>query len=122
VVIADGVELPAMVETELLPAVQLVANQSACVFVANVSTESFSGAIDIYGGTGALLLSKPVTVPAGQTTCLTYTHPKGASPNNIRAVVSLPNGGDVVSDIATVDVTSGHLIAVLPAVQLPSGG
>jgi hypothetical protein len=119
VVIANGVKLPPPAFTELLPAVQLVANQSACVFVSNVSTESVSGSIDIYGGDGALLVPQPITVAAGQTYCLTYTHPKGTSaPNNIRAVVNLPNKGDVISDIATFDVKSGHLIALLPFIEL----
>lgn len=115
VVIARGVQLAAPAFTELLPAVQLVAKQPACVFVANVSTDSVSGSIAIYAGNGTLLETLPITVAAGKTNCLMYT-PR--SPITIRAVVSLPNGGSVVSDLATFDVTSGNLIAILPFIEL----
>jgi len=118
VVIAYGVKFTAPTFIWFLPAVQLVANQEACVFVANVSTESVSGTIDLYGGNGTLLVTQPITVAAGQTYCLMYTHPKTAFPNNIRAVVSFPTGADAVPDIATFDVRSGNLITLLPFIEL----
>ena len=122
VVIADGVIPPAVTTALLLPAVQLVADQKACVFVSNVSTDTVNGAIDVYAGDGSVLIAQPISIPAGQTYCLTYTHPTGAFPIAIRAVVSLPNGGNVVGDMATFDVKSGQLITLLPAIPLSSGG
>jgi len=117
VVIARATDLPTAVETELLPAIQLVANQSAAVNLSNVGTESVEGVLDIYAGDGSVLVSKTVSLAAGQTIILPYKHPAGTFPLAIRAVLTMPNLGFVVSDIATFDVKSGKTIALLPFIE-----
>jgi hypothetical protein len=117
VVIADGIVTPSPAGAVFLPAVQLVGGQLAKVNVANVSTENTSGIIAIYNEKGTQLLSRTLELNAGQTYVLKYTHPAAAEPASIRAVVTLPNMGQVVADIATFDVKTGNLVALLPAVQ-----
>jgi hypothetical protein len=115
VVIARGGQSQATTSL-LLPAVQLVSNQTAMVNICNVATESVSGTLDIYTGEGTLLLSKPLTIAPGQTFSLPYKHPAGG-PGNIRAEISFPNTGTVTADMATFDVNTGQMVALLPAVQ-----
>jgi hypothetical protein len=117
VVIADGVVTPSATGTVLLPAVQLVGGQLAIVNVANLSTENIAGVITIRNETGLELVSRSMEIDAGHTEVFKYTHPAGAEPTSISAVVNLPNMGQVVSDIATFDVKTGNLIALVPAVQ-----
>jgi hypothetical protein len=107
-----------LIELQYLPAVQLVADQSAAVKVSNVSTESVEFVVDIYGGNGTLLVSKTETLAAGHTYTLPYKQPAGTASNNIRAVVSLNTAHVVVSDIMTFDKTSGEAIAILPFIEL----
>ena len=111
-----------LIEIQYLPAVQLVANQSAWVNVSNVAMDSVDATIAIYSGNGALLATKTVTVASGQTSTLKYTHPSGMAPNNIRAVVSLGTANAVVSDITAADVTSGQVIAILPFIKFTGNG
>jgi hypothetical protein len=47
-----------LIELQYLPAVQLVADQSAAVKVSNVSTESVEFVLDIYAANRTLLVSK----------------------------------------------------------------
>jgi hypothetical protein len=109
-----------LIELQYLPAVQLVADQSAAVKVSNVSTESVEFVVDIYGGNGTLLVSKTETLAAGHTYTLPYKQPAGTASNNIRAVVSLNTAHVAVSDIMTFDKTSGEVIAILSGLLLPA--
>jgi hypothetical protein len=106
-----------LIEIQYLPAVQLVANQSAIVNVSNTSTESVEFIVDIYSASGTLLASKTVTLPAGQTFALLYLNRLSGN-RTIRAVVSLGTASAAVSDLVTFDKTSGEIIAIVPAVKI----
>jgi hypothetical protein len=106
---------------QYLPAVQLVAGQTAAINVSNLSAKSVSANVQVFGGDGGILVTQDLTLQPGQTIPVIFTNtpaaagvPAGAM---VRGVVMLPNGGHVVSDIATFDVTTGEIIALLPAVQ-----
>jgi len=106
-----------LIEILYLPAVQLVANQSAIVNVSNTSTESVEFIVDIYSASGTLLASKTVTLPAGQTFALPYLNRLSGN-RTIRAVVSLGTASAAVSDLVAFDKTSGEIIAIVPAVKI----
>jgi FtsP/CotA-like multicopper oxidase with cupredoxin domain len=110
---------------EYLPAVQLVANQTVAINVSNLSANSVSANVQVLGGDGGTLVSQQLTLQPGQTIPVIYTNTPSvagaASPAIVRGVVTLPNGGHVVSDMTTFDVNTGEIIAILPpAIQRAS--
>ena len=106
-----------LIEIQYLPAVQLVASQTAAVSVSNTSTESLEFIVDIYGKNGTLLVSKTGTLAAGQTFSLPYLNTLSGN-RVIRAVASLGTANVAVSDLLTFDKTSGEVIAIAPGVKL----
>jgi hypothetical protein len=107
-----------LIEVQYLPAVQLVADQSAAICVSNTTTESVAAVIDIYADNGTLLVSKSVTLAPGQTYKLPYKNNLAVS-RDIRGVVSLGTASAAVSDLMTFDKTSGEIIAVLIGIIRP---
>jgi hypothetical protein len=107
---------------QYLPAIQLVANQTVAINVSNITDGTVIANVEVLGGNGGTLASQQLTLLPGQTIPVIFTNtpsPAGvASPATVRGVVTLPNGGHVVSDMTTFDVTTGEVIALLlPAVQ-----
>ena len=109
-----------LIEIQYLPAVQVVAGQSAAVKVSNVSTASVDVVIAIFGGDGGtLLVSKTVSLAAGHTMSFPYSNTLTGN-REIRAVVSLGTASAAVSDIETFDKTSGEVMVALPFLLLPA--
>jgi hypothetical protein len=106
-----------LVELQLLPAIQLVAQQSLLVKVSNVSTESVDLTVDIVSGNGTLLVTKTATLAAGQTLSLPFLN-NSTGNKTVRAVVMLGTASATVSSMMTLSNTNGQVIAIVPGVKL----
>jgi hypothetical protein len=108
-------------EIQYLPAVQLVASQSAAVKISNVSSETVDFTIEFFGDGSVFLARKAGEIGAGHTFTLPYVQPAGVPPSDIRAVIKLGTAQAVVSDMMTFDRTTGEIIVVVqPGLLLPA--
>jgi hypothetical protein len=108
-----------LIETQFVPAVQLVASQTAMVKVSNVSLDTIDITVSILAHNGALLVTHTVSLPAGVTFSLPYVKPAGTPSTDIRAVVTTGTANAAVSSLMTLDKVSGEVIAILPFRTLP---
>ncbi len=103
-----------LIETQYLPAVQLVPLQTATLAVTNISGQAVSASVSIVAGNGTVLASKSPSIQAGHTFLLPYITPAGTTPTTIRAMVNLGTAKATVSSLMTFDLTTGEVIAVVP--------
>jgi hypothetical protein len=104
-----------LVEAQYLPAVQLVASQSAIVAVSNISPNDLDVTITTYGILGHILSTRSDTLAPGATSTLVVI---AKGPMVFRTTVALGTQGAAVSDVELLDKTTGQVNAVLlPAVQ-----
>ncbi|MGO9265089.1 MAG: hypothetical protein ACLQBA_09430 [Candidatus Binataceae bacterium] len=109
-----------LIETQLLPAVQLVASQTLLVKVSNVSLDPVEVTVTLYGHSGNVLqTSNNLSLAAGATFSVSYVHPSTTAASDVRGVVTLDTANATVSSIMTLDKTSGEVIAILPFMLLP---
>ncbi len=109
-----------LIEIQYLPAVQLVASQTALVKVSNVSLNVVDATVTFYGHNGNVLLaSTSQSIAAGATFSFSYVHPATTAASDVRAVVSLDTASAAISSLMTLDKTSGEVIAILPFMLLP---
>lgn len=106
------------IESQFLPAVQLVASQSAQVSVVNFSTASVEITVDIFNGAGSDVITKTVTVGAGKTFGIRFQN--GKTQSTYSALVSASAASSVISDFQVL-ATNGETVAVSPALlELPA--
>lgn len=115
VVTATGFTL---IESQYVPAVQLVAGQAAAVKVSNVSADSVDLTVDIFSGNGTLLASNTMTLLAGHTVSLPYRNNTTGN-QTVRAVVTLGTASATVSSMLTFDKVSGQVMAIARGLLLP---
>jgi len=109
-----------LIEIQYLPAVQLVASQTALVKVSNVSIDVVDATVTFYGHTGNVLLaSTSQSIAAGATFSFSYMHPATTGASDVRAVVTLGTAHATVSSLMTLDKVSGQVIAILPGILFP---
>jgi len=111
-----------LIENQYLPAVQLVANQSAMVKVANVSNGNINATVDIIADNGTLLVTKTVSLPPARTFTVSYMNPPSMATRGVRAVIELDTADASVSSIMTLDKTTGEVIAILPFIKFTGNG
>ncbi|HEV2302491.1 MAG TPA: hypothetical protein VGR91_13065 [Stellaceae bacterium] len=105
-------------QAQLLPAVQLVASQSALVKVTNTSPNDASATINLYNAKGTLFkqLTTPLLAPN-----VTFTHRVMAPATGNLTFFATINWGDGsppgVSDVMALGRSSGQVIAILPFVE-----
>lgn len=108
------------IESQFLPAVQLVGSQSAQVSVVNFSAASVEITVDIFNGAGSNVITKTVTVGAGKTFGIRFQN--GKTTTSYSAIVGASAASSVISDFQVLG-TNGATIAIssafieLPAVQ-----
>ncbi|HVH73981.1 MAG TPA: hypothetical protein VM755_03610 [Stellaceae bacterium] len=105
------VTLPAVQD---IPAVGLAAGQSALVKVTNVSANNLMPTISLFMENGKLIKTMTPTVAPNQT----FTHRVTATNGNLAlfATVNWGDGSVGLSDVMTLDQTTGQVIAILPYV------
>ncbi|MGA8153973.1 MAG: hypothetical protein WB952_23685 [Terriglobales bacterium] len=105
------------VESQYLPAVQLVASQSAAVKVSNITGNDLDITITIFKGNGEVLSRKSETL-APLATATRMITVKDAT--RIRAVVALGSAQSAVSDVLVFDKTTGEVSSALIGLLLPA--
>lgn len=104
-----------LIESQLLPAVQLVANQSAIIAVSNTSSNDLDLTITTFGLAGHMISQKTDTLAPGATTTLVVI---AKNTMTFRTAIELGTQGAAVSDLMVLDKTTGQVSALLlPAVQ-----
>jgi hypothetical protein len=104
-----------LIESQLLPAVQLLANQSAIIAVSNTSSSDLDLTITTYGLAGHMISQKTDTLAPGATTTLVVI---AKNTMTFRTAIELGTQGAAVSDLMVLDKTTGQVSALLlPAVQ-----
>jgi hypothetical protein len=104
-----------LIEIVYLPAVQLVASQSAEVKVSNISTNDLELIITTFGDGGNVLTQKTKTLLPHQTfTLLVNARNVGTS---FHTVIGLSAANAAVADVMTFDKTTGQVIAILPGIK-----
>jgi hypothetical protein len=104
-----------LIELELLPAVQLVAGQSAAIKVTNVSANVVIAIIRVTRDNGTELTQEQGSIAPGTT----FTLPVRGSvdlPTGFHASVAVSAAHAVTSDVITFDKQTGQALAMLPAV------
>ncbi|MGA8153972.1 MAG: hypothetical protein WB952_23680 [Terriglobales bacterium] len=110
-----------LIESQYLPAVQLVESQSAAVEVSNISSEAVEVEVKIISDSGRVLRKAGATVGAGRTFTVNYTQPAAVPPSSIRARVELGTAQAAVSSLLTFDKTTGQtIISIQPGILLPA--
>jgi hypothetical protein len=120
-ILTCGYEEPAraftLIELQLLPAVQLVAGQSAAIKVTNVSANSVVIAIiTVTNDKGTVLTTEHPSIAPGTT----FTLPVRASvdlPLGFHASIELGTAHAAIADVITFDKVTGEALAMLPAVM-----
>jgi len=108
-----------LIEVQYLPAVQLVALQSAAVEVSNISIDAEDVTVEIFAGVGPLLVTETRTLNAGQTLTVPYKYMGQTATKTIRVVISTSAAHATVCSLLTFDKTSGEVITAMPGVILP---
>jgi hypothetical protein len=105
-----------LLETQYVPAVQLVAFQSAAVNVTNISGNTIGVMITTTNGNGVVLKQKSQAVAPGAT--FTVTETAGGLPFRFSTTIALDTAQAAVSDVETFDVNTGQVMTVIPMVEL----
>ena len=112
-IVPGHVTLPAV---QSIPAVQLVASQSALVKVTNVSQNNVSPTINIFTLNGSLLKTATPTIAPNVTFTERVTAP--ATGNlTFFATITWGDMNEGVSDVMTLDPSTGQVRVILPYVQ-----
>jgi hypothetical protein len=115
-----GSEPPAkaftLIERSLLPAVQLIANQSADIKVTNVSANPINVIITIFRDNGTVIAQERQSIAAG-TTFTHVVHAPVNFPLSFHATIESDTANAAVSDVMTLDLQTGEVSAMLPFVK-----
>ena len=106
------------VESQFLPAVQLVASQLAQVSVVNFSAASVAVTIDIFNGAGNVVVTKTVSVGAGRTYGVRFQN--GKTTASYSAIVSAGAASSVVSDFQVLGANGAGVATSFPILELPA--
>ena len=106
------------IESQFLPAVQLVGSQLAQVSVVNFSAASVEITVDIFNGAGNNVVTKTVTVGAGKTFGIRFQN--GKNTTSYSAIVGASAASSVISDFQVL-AANGQTVAISPAfLELPA--
>ncbi|MGC2415782.1 MAG: hypothetical protein WA459_24175 [Stellaceae bacterium] len=105
-----------LIELVLLPAVQLVASQSALITVTNVTQNSVEAIITVFFADGSVKVQKTEAIARDSTFTLPV-HAGATGPLMFHATVELGTANATVSDVMTLDKTNGQIIAILPFIK-----
>ena len=98
-----------LVETQLLPAVQLGVLQALLASVSNFSTGSVSVTINVLNASGTIVMTKTSTVAGGKSLVIKFTN--GGNTGSYSAVVEASVAGAVTSDLEVLN-SNGQVAAV----------
>lgn len=104
-----------LIELLLLPAVQLVAAQSALITVTNATQNSVAAVITVFRSNGTVKEQKSVAIAQDLTVTLPV-HASAAGPLTFHATIELDTANAAVADVMTLDQT-GQVIAILPFIK-----
>ncbi|MGO9127965.1 MAG: hypothetical protein ACLP6G_24135 [Terriglobales bacterium] len=106
-----------LVEIQYLPAVQLVAGQTAAVTVSNISANNLDVTITTHEAGGQILSTKNATLAPGATTSLVVIAKGGMG---FWTGIALGASSSAISDVMTFDKVTGQVIAIAPGELLPA--
>jgi hypothetical protein len=105
-----------LIERSWLPAVQLIAGQSADIKVTNVSLNSIIVELRTFRDNGTQIALRQVSIAPDTTFTLEVTAP-ASEPLSFHASLGFNTANAAVADVMTLDNQTGQVIAMLPAVQ-----
>ncbi len=95
---------------------QLVASQPALITVTNVSQNSVEAIITVFRANGTVKVQKTEAIARDSTFTL-LVRAGEAGPLNFHTTVELDTANATVSDVMTLDKTTGQIIAILPFIK-----
>jgi hypothetical protein len=105
-----------LIERSFVPAVQLVAGQSADIKVTNVSANTIIVVLTTYRDNGTLITQETRSIATGTTFTLAVKAPVDA-PLSFRATLGSDAPQAAVADVMTFDIKSSQAIAILPFIK-----
>ena len=96
-----------LIERLLLPAVQLVAGQSADIKVTNFATNTIIVVLTTFRDNGAIITQETKSIPSGTTLTLAVKAPANA-PLSFHATLGSDTAQAAVADVMTFDMPSGQ--------------
>jgi len=103
-----------LIESQYLPAVQLVANQGGVINVWNVSNSPLDVTLNLFADGSARTLT--ITLGAGKLHTFTFTNTSKTT-SRFRGVLEFSAANSAISDIGTLG-SNGEMVTLVPAVQL----
>jgi hypothetical protein len=105
-----------LVERSLLPAVQLIAGQSADIKVTNVSANSIIVELRTFRDNGTQIALKQVSIAPETTFTLEVAAPPTGS-LSFHATLGSDTAKAAVADVMTLDTQTGQVMALLPFIE-----
>jgi hypothetical protein len=106
-----------LIETSLLPAVQLIAGQSANIKVTNVSANTIIVVLTTYRDNGAIITQETKSIATGTTLTFAVKAPAN-DPLSFHATLGSDTAQAALADVMTFDIDNGEAIAILPFIKL----
>jgi hypothetical protein len=105
-----------LIERSLLPAVQLIAGQSADIKVTNVSSNTIIVVLTTFRDNGTIIAQETKSIATGTTLTLAVKAPENA-PLSFHAILGSDAVNAAVADVMTFDIQDSHAIAILPFIK-----
>jgi hypothetical protein len=105
-----------LIERSWLPAVQLIAGQSADIKVTNVSANTIMVVLTTYRDNGTIITQETKSIATGTTVTLAVKAPENA-PLSFHATLGSDVANATVADVMTFDIQNSQAIAILPFIK-----